>query len=174
MAETFAQIFSVGGKSNSLGRTDEVIAVVLQDPRLTEELYACLFNSDPWVRMRAADALEKVCRHHPDWLSPFIPRIQQELAQQTQPSIQWHIAQIYAQVQLSGAQKRVAIDWLKSLLSTTNIDWIVAANAMETLMQFTKEGAFPLRDMTALIAIQQKHASKSVVRRATKLLATLT
>lgn len=174
MAESFAQILSAGGKTNSLGRNGEVIAAILQDPLLIEDVYTCMFDPDPWVRMRAADALEKVCRQHPERLAPYIPRIQQELAGQTQASIQWHIAQIYAQVPLRNDQKRIAIDWLKGLLATTDVDWIVAANAMQTLVQFTKQGSFPRDDMVALIALQQRHKSKSVVRRATKLLATLT
>lgn len=173
MAESFAQILSVGGKTNSLGRNGEVIAAVLQNPPLIEDVYTCMFDPDPWVRMRAADALEKVCRQHPERLAPYIPRIQQELAGQTQASIQWHIAQIYAQVPLRDDQKHTAIDWLKGLLATTDVDWIVAANAMQTLVQFTKQGSFPRDDMVALIALQQQHKSKSVVRRATKLLATL-
>jgi hypothetical protein len=53
----------------------------------------------------APDALEKVCRQHPDWLEAFIDRFSNDLATSTQPSIQWHLAQIYREVDLTPAQK---------------------------------------------------------------------
>ena len=98
-----------GGKTNSLGRVNEVIEIVLQDKSRLEELYSCLFNDDAWVRMRAVDAIEKVCRVSPDWLEPYIDRFLDELAVSTQPSIQWHLAEIFGEVDLTGPQKERVI-----------------------------------------------------------------
>lgn len=173
MTEKFKDMLTAGGHANSLGRVNDVIACVLADKHRLQELYDCLFNEDAWVRMRAADALEKICREHADWLLPYIDRIAKDLAASQQPSIQWHIAQIYRQVSLTPKQKRSAIHWLADLLSSKDIDWIVAANAMDTLAYFTKEGSFSRDTMLSLLQIQQQHASKSVVRRANKWLTTL-
>lgn len=170
MSESFAEILLVGGKSNSLGRADEVIELVLADQTRLEELYACLFNEDAWVRMRAADCLEKVCRVHPEWLLPYVDRIASDLLSSNQASIQWHIAQIYRQVNLTPDQKLVAINWLKQLLSSVEVDWIVSANAMDTLAQFVQDGSVAKSDLKRLLEIQLHHKSKSVVRRADKLL----
>lgn len=173
MRQNFSDVLAVGGKSNSLGRVNEVIDAVLQDKSRLHELYDCLFHEDAWIRMRAADALEKVCRVHPEWLLPYIDTLSNELATSTQPSIQWHLAQIYSQVTLTDQQKHAIIRWLKQLLSTTNVDWIVAENAMKTLLQFTKDGSFPIADMISLLKMQQQHASKAVVKRATASLVAL-
>ncbi len=170
MAESFAVMLAVGGKSNSLGKVNEVIEAALREKSRLDELYNCLFNEDAWVRMRAADALEKVCRQQPSWLKPYIDRFADELAVSEQPSIQWHLAQMYGEIELSGEQKRFAINWLKQLLSSPEADWIVAANAMDTLMQFTKNGDFPKSEMLSLLNIQRQHKSKSVIKRAEKLL----
>ena len=170
MKETFAEILAVGGKSNSLGRAAEVTEAVLQDQTLLEQLYRCLFDEDAWTRMRAADSLEKICRVHPDWLLPYVDRFATDLATSEQASIQWHLAQIYRQVDLTSTQKSFVIDWLKGLLSSTEVDWIVAANAMDTLTQFMQDGSVPKSDLEALLAIQLQHKSKSVVKRANKLL----
>ena len=166
-------MLAVGGRSNSLGRTDEVIALVLADRGRLDELYGCLSEDDPWLRMRAADALEKVCRRHPGWLSPYLDRFHREFAASGQPSIQWHLAQIYRQVELTGEQRRTAVDWLAQLLRGAHLDWIVAANAMDTLAQFTRDGAFPPAELRSLLEVQLGHRSKSVVRRAGRLLADL-
>lgn len=169
MKEAFADVLAVG-KPNSLGRTDEVIEAVLQDKSKLDELYSCMFNEDAWVRMRAADALEKVCRQHPEWLLRYIDKFQAELATSNQPSIQWHLAQIYGQVDLSPEQKQKAIRWLENLVSTVEVDWIVAANAMDTLVQFAKDGSVPEKKVISLLQVQQGHKSNAVVRRADKLL----
>lgn len=171
MAETFADILAIGGKTNSLGRTDEVIEVVLSNDNRLSDLYNCVFNNDAWVRMRAVDAIEKVCRQHPEWLTPYVDRFQNELASNNQPSIQWHLAQMYSQLNLNEQQKLIAIHWLKDQLSTVEVDWIVSANAMKTLVQFTNDGTIPIDDTVALLGVQQNHKSNSVVKKANKFLA---
>lgn len=170
MKETFAEIFSIGGKTNSLGRANEVIEIVLKDKRKLEELFSCLFVENAWVKMRAADSLEKVCRLHPERLLPYVDRLQDEAVLDPQPSIQWHLAQIYAQLGLTPKQKIKAINWLESLLSSTDVDWIVSANAMKTLVQFCIDGSVPVQDTISLLKIQKNHRSKSVVKKANKLL----
>jgi TPR repeat protein len=168
MIEKFARMLIEGGKTNSLGRADEVIKTVLADKTRLDELYGCLFEQDAWVRMRAADALEKICRVHPEWISPYVDRLQKDFSGDAQPSIQWHIAQIYAQVALTDPQKAAAIVWLQRLLATKDIDWIVSANAMETLAQFVEDGAVARTDFVKLVQVQQYHKSPSVVKRAKK------
>lgn len=173
MIERFAEMLLDGGHANSLGRVNEIIELVLHDSSRIDELYGCLFDDDAWVRMRAADALEKICREHPTWLLPYIDKFQQELWQSTQASIQWHLAQIYEQVELTDQQRYAAQQWLASLVSKKDVDWIVAANVLDTLMKFTNDGTFPRDDMIALLKVQQRHKSNAVIKRAAKHLATL-
>ena len=162
-------MLSVGGKSNSLGMVNEVINKVLKDRTLLDELYDCMFSIDPWVRMRAADAFEKVCREHPKWIEPYISRIQAELSDiSQQPSIQWHLAQIYQQVNLTTEQKQNALSWLTELLSSNEIDWIVAANSMRALAYFTQNGDYPKDKLVSLLRIQLNHKSNTVVKKANK------
>jgi hypothetical protein len=174
MAEKFVEMLAVGGKSNSLGRVNEVIELVINNKDRLAELFGCVFDDDAWIRMRAVDAIEKICRIHPEWITPYIDKFSQELAPKSQPSIQWHLAQIYSQVSLTSEQKNFVINWLKNLLSTKDVDWIVSANAMVTLVQFTNDDSFPRDEMAALLKIQQKHKSKAVVKRANKLLDEIT
>ncbi len=142
----------------------------MEDKVLLDKLYACMFSEDPWVRMRAADTFEKVCREHPDWIEPYIDRLQTELSTTSQPSILWHLAQIYPQVQLTTDQKQFALAWLTKLLSTSDADWIVAANAMQALAYFTQKGDYLTDDLIRLLTIQRSHKSKAVVKKANKLI----
>ncbi len=61
VAESFAEMLQ-GGHPNSLGRTEEVVGVVLADRARLEELFATIADPDEVVRLRVGDALEKVCR----------------------------------------------------------------------------------------------------------------
>lgn len=171
MSEKFTEMLRIGGHANSLGRVNDVLQVVLTDKSRLPELYNCLFDDDAWVRMRAADALEKICRVHPDWLVPYVDRFIADLAASTQASIQWHLAQMYAQVELTAEQKQAVIAWLKALLSTKEVDWIVSANAMDTLAAFTRDGSFPVAQLTPLLEVQKQHKSNAVIKRANKLFA---
>lgn len=170
MKESFKEILTEGGESNSLGRANEVIEIVLNDSSRLDELYDCLFNEDAWVRMRAVDSVEKVCRVHPEWIAPYVDRFQDKLSSSNQPSIQWHLAEMYGEIELTSEQKTFAISWLKKLLSSTEVDWIVAANSIKTLAQFAQDGSFPNSELVPLLKIQQKHKSSAVIKRANKLL----
>ena len=166
---------SVGGKTNSLCRVPEIIDEALSDKALLDELYRCMFSLDPWVRMRAADAFEKVCRLRPQWIEPYLDAIQADLSDATQQaSVQWHIAQMYRQVQMTKSQKQYALRWLTKLLSSDQLDWIVSVNAMKTLMHFTSHGDYPKDELLMLLKIQLKHKSKAVVKKAQACITDLT
>ena len=173
MQESFEHILIAGGKSNSLGRANEVIAIVLSDTTRLGELYDCLRHEDAWVRMRAVDSLEKICRIHPEWVEPYIDSLIRDFSSSTQPSILWHLAQIYAEVTLASGQKVTVVRWLKNLLSSPVIDWIVAANAMETLVAFTRDGTVGKSEAAALLRVQRLHKSDAIKKRAEKLLGQL-
>jgi hypothetical protein len=57
-----------------------------------EELFASVTDPDELVRMRAGDALEKICREQPGWFVPHLDRPLDEIGAIEQPSIQWHVA----------------------------------------------------------------------------------
>lgn len=158
------------GKKNSLGRAPEVVETVLRDHSRLEELYQTISHEDAWVRMRAIDAFEKVCRRQPGWIVPYVDRIQSDLALSTQPSIQWHVAELYMQLELTDKQKREAIQWLKDRVETTEVDWIVASNTLSALAYFVKKGDVSEPIFRSLAEVQLGHASQAVRRRAQRLL----
>ncbi len=83
-----------GGHPNSLGRTEEVVGIVLADHARLEELFATMANPDAVVRMRVGDALEKICREQPGWFMADVDRLLGDLGHIEQPSVQWHVAQM--------------------------------------------------------------------------------
>ena len=53
-----------GRDRRTIGRSDKVAAILSRNPELFPQLIAGLWAVDPLVRMRAADAVEKVTRQH--------------------------------------------------------------------------------------------------------------
>ena len=138
--EVFADVLTAGGRSNSLGRAREVVDAVLADRARLAELWACIGHDDAYVRMRAIDSFEKVVNEQPAWADPYVSRIVDDLTASRQPSIRWHVAQLFPQVQLDDEQRERAIVWLRARLATTDVDWIVSVNCMRALLNFHERG----------------------------------
>lgn len=164
--ESFADVLTEGGRSNSLGRAGEVVEAVLADRGRLDELWACIGHEDAYVRMRAIDSFEKVVNEQPAWVDPYVPRILDELTASGQPSIQWHIAQLFPQVRLGDDQRERAIGWLMARLATTDVDWIVSVNCMRALLDFRERGDVGAGVLRSLFEVQGEHASKTVRHKA--------
>lgn len=167
--ESYEDILATGGKTNSLGRAGEVIDSVYSNPSRLDELFDCISADDAWVRMRAIDSFEKIVQERPEWAQPYLDRIFTDLVQSSQPSVQWHLAQIFSEVTLTHEQRDHAITWLKNKLKTTDVDWIVSVNAMKTLVYFYQKGFVAASELQRLFKIQEGHTSKSVRKKAAAL-----
>lgn len=53
-----------GGDLCSIGRAEEVVDDILRNPSLFAEVFEGMLHDDSCVRMRSADALEKVSSKH--------------------------------------------------------------------------------------------------------------
>ena len=94
MDETFEAMLT-GGHPNSLGRTVEVVDLVLADRERLAELYRCYFSADEVVRLRVSSAMKRVTIAHPDWAMDFMDRLQDEVAAIDQASTQWKLALLF-------------------------------------------------------------------------------
>lgn len=171
--EPFAAVLMEGGRSNSLGRASEVVEAVLADCGRLGELWACIGHADAYVRMRAIDSFEKVIATQPSWADPYVQAMLDDLTSSDQPSIQWHLAQLFPQVRLDDDQRERAIAWLQARLTTTDVDWIVSINCMRALLDFRERGDVEADVLRPLFEVQATHRSKSVRRKAGGFLADL-
>jgi len=161
-----------GGNPRSLADVAAVIEAVLDDPAQLEELFDCLFCNDPIVRMRAADGLEKIAGQRPELMIPYLERLLGDVATIKQPSVQWHLAQILAQVPLDPDQRQRAIKVLKRNLERSE-DWIVLTVTMESLALFAKDDAKLRHWLLPALRSRLADERKAVVKRADKLLKSL-
>jgi hypothetical protein len=141
-----------GGDRRSIGKSEEVVAEVLADARLFGALFECMLDDDPLVRMRAADAVEKITALRPDFLQPYKTRLINRVAKIEQQEVRWHVAQLFSRLELNKADRRAVVLILSEFLGDKSR--IVKTFSMQAL---------------ADIAAQDKQLRPSIVRQLEKL-----
>jgi hypothetical protein len=101
-----------GGDRRKIGRSDEVAAMVSAAPRLFPKLIAGLWSDDRLVRMRAADAAEKVTRMRPDLLQSHKKELLGLMQETRQQELRWHLAAMIPRMSLSPAELQLAVSAL--------------------------------------------------------------
>lgn len=98
-----------GGDRRSIGRANEIALLVLCQPVRLPELLACLHSHDVIVRMRAADAIEKISRQQAGMLDGNKVELLQLMEHAQQQELRWHLAQVIPRLSLSKAEQRRAV-----------------------------------------------------------------
>ncbi|HYG86552.1 MAG TPA: ACT domain-containing protein [Azospirillum sp.] len=101
---TLAQRLARGDRRTT-GDAPSVADEVAADPARLPELVECLFSPSAGIRMRAADALERVSRVVPRALDAYTDRLLTEVAAIDQAEVRWHVAQILPRLTLDEAQR---------------------------------------------------------------------
>jgi HEAT repeat protein len=173
VTEPFADMLK-GGHPNSLGRTEEVVGIVLADRARLEELFETMGDPDEVVRMRVGDALEKVCREQTGWFVPHVDRLLGDLGRVEQPSVQWHVAQMLRHLRsdLSRTQAQRAAELLQRNL-TRSTDWIVLNVTMDVLTDWANQDPSLAGWLTPELERLRQDERKSVAKRASKRLGEL-
>jgi hypothetical protein len=161
-----------GGDRRSLGRAAEVVALTLADATRIGELFACLLDADEIVRMRAADALEKVVRERPELGQPFVERLLADVAAIDQPSVRWHLAQLLRHVALTPSQRERAIAVLRGQLAASD-DWLVVNETLTTLASFARDDGQLRAELRQILSSRLGDGRRAVAKRAMTLLAGL-
>lgn len=137
-SESFEEMLT-GGHPNSLGRTIEVVDIVLADSTRLSDLYNCYFSADEIVRLRTSNAIKRISLENPEWLIPYIDKLISEISNINQPSAQWTLANLFQTLSIfmSESQRNSSKRILQKNLET-HTDWIVLNNTMDTLSKWAE------------------------------------
>lgn len=105
-----------GGDRRMIGRSDQVAAMVAEAPELFPELIAGLWSEDALVRMRAADAAEKVTRKKRELLQPYKKELLGLMAETEQQELRWHLAAMVPRLLLNTKQRNLVTTLLVGYL----------------------------------------------------------
>ncbi len=95
-----------GGTLRSLGNSADAVALVSARPEEFPSLIEFLWDADPVVRMRAADAAEKITRERPELLQPYRRELLGLLEEAQQQELRWHLALMVPRMKLSSSDSR--------------------------------------------------------------------
>ncbi len=119
------------GDKRSIGPANRVASMVLEKPKLIAVLFLGMEVENPLLRMRCADAIEKVTRKAPRLLQPYKRKILGTLSKIEQKEVQWHVAPLLARLSLSSIEESSAVGVL--LDYTNDRSSIVKTMAMQAL-----------------------------------------
>jgi predicted thioredoxin/glutaredoxin len=60
------------------------------DPPLFEIVFDGMLSDDPLIRMRSADAIEKITAKRPEYLQPYKEKLIKQIAKSEQQEVRWH------------------------------------------------------------------------------------
>jgi hypothetical protein len=128
-----------GTDRRSIGRANEVVNEVLAEPRLFSIVFDGMLHANPVVRMRCADAVEKITRQHPEYLLPYKKKLIRQVAKVEQQEVRWHVAQLFSRLALSRNERRQVHGVLSGFLSDDSK--IVRTFAMQALSDIAERDA---------------------------------
>lgn len=158
-----------GGDLRSIGKSDEVVREILDNPSLFREVFEGMLNNDPIIRMRSADVSEKVSAKHPEYLQPFKYELINEISKIKQQEVQWHTAQMFSYIKINRKERDKIIKILVSYIKMTDSN-IVKVFSMQTLADFAeKDQGLNLR-IIKLVEEMMEQGAPSVISRGKKLI----
>ncbi len=158
-----------GDDLRSIGKADEVVQDILNDPSLFKEVFEGMLNKDPVIRMRSADAIEKVSAKRPEYLRPFKSKLINQISKIEQQEVRWHVAQMFSYIETSKIERNKIIKILLSYIETDESK-IVKTFSMQTLADFAEKDEQIKPRMINLIKGMIKNGSPAIISRGKKLL----
>jgi len=168
-----AKILSLldGEDRRTIGRSNEVAAIVANDPDLFRELIAGLWAPEPLVRMRAADAAEKVTRKHPELLQPYKKELLGLMRETKQQELRWHLAVMIPRIELNARERQIAVTSLSSYLEDRSS--IVKTFALQGLADLVKDEPSIQPAVLEILRDATGHGTPAMKARSRKLLVRL-
>lgn len=126
-----------GGDRRSIGKANQIAKLVLSEPKRFAELVQCLWDEDPIVRMRAADAAEKVTVKRPELLNPHKQELLGLLTEAEQIELRWHLALMVPRLKLIAPERQRAAESLLRYLEDRSS--IVRTFALQGLADLARQ-----------------------------------
>ena len=157
-----------GGDLRSIGRANEVAGDIEKNVSLFKTVFRGLYDSDPLIRMRSADVIEKVTRNRPELLLNHKKEIISILRNETQQEVCWHIAQMIPRLKYTPEEEKEIVDGLNKYLSHKSK--IVRVSALEALTDLAEKNQTIVKEVINTIRLHVKTGSPAIQARGRKLL----
>jgi len=157
-----------GGDRRSLGQANRVVTLVLNQRRLFPELIEYLWSDDGLVRMRAADAAEKISARRPKLLRPYKAELLGLAAETSQQELRWHLALMIPRLPLNRAENERAIAVFREYLLDRSS--IVKTCALQALAELSQSDPKLQSEIAGILERASRSGTPAMKARARKLL----
>jgi hypothetical protein len=157
-----------GGDRREIGRSDEVAAIVSNNSELFPKLFRGLWSDDRLVRMRAADAIEKVTRTSPKLLRPYKKELLGLMAESHEQEVRWHLAVMVPRLPLTPKERQRAALLLNTYLEDRSS--IVRTFALQGLADLAEKDASIRPNLIELLRESARSGTPAMNARSRKLL----
>jgi hypothetical protein len=157
-----------GGDRRTIGRSDQVAALVSKDPGLFPRLIAGLWSEDPLVRMRAADATEKVTRRNRKFLQPYKKELLGLMAEAGDQELRWHLAVMVPRLALNSKERKLAAFLLNGYLEDRSS--IVRTCALQGLADLARDDPSIRPSVIEILRESTRNGTPAMKARSRKLL----
>jgi len=129
-----------GGDRRSVGQVARVVRRATRHATVVPALVAALRSKPPLVRLRAADALEKISRRDAKPLASYRRQLTHAVTHTSDPVVRWNLIQVLPRI----THDRVAMRRLSRRLEVwflSDASAIVRVSALEAMVEFAKLNA---------------------------------
>jgi len=156
---TIRKLLAVGRRMDP-GRARDVAAMLLKKPRLVRQVVALLWDDDPGVANRAADALERASHTQPKLLAPWKDALLGRMADATENKLRWNLAFTIGRTALTVAETDRAAALLRSWLDDKSS--IVKTSAMHGLADLTRWNPALLPEVLDLLRLLSRSGTPAM------------
>ncbi len=157
-----------GGDRRSIGQANNIVKMVQENPACFKLLFQGFYESDPIIRMRTADAVEKVAAAAPELVIPYKQEFLALIRQIDQMEVLWHFAQIIPRLSLSVDEIRALYPTIVEYLSHSSA--IVKTSAMQCLYDLSLQEPSLLPATISHLQDGSKSPQKALQTRSRKLI----
>jgi len=157
-----------GSDRRSIGPADKVVRLIIKEPQRFRELIKCLWDENPVVRLRAADAAEKISSKKPRLLDRHKPELLGLLAEADQIELRWHLAAMIPRLRLTAPERQRAVAALDHYLNDRSS--IVKTFALQGLADLARDDAAQCGSVKQLLEDAVQSGTAAMKARARKLL----
>jgi hypothetical protein len=157
-----------GGDRRSIGRADEVSVAVSKNLATFPELIQGLWSNDALIRMRAADATEKITRSNPDLLQRYKGKLLILMAETKQQELRWHLAAMVPRLQLNLKERELVRCLLENYLQDHSS--IVKTCALQALAELATEHTSIRSEVIEILRQSGRNGTPAMKARSRKLL----
>jgi hypothetical protein len=158
--ETIRSMLAMGRNRLHGGRAREVAALVLRKPRKAGQLIECLWDNDPGLANRAADALERATHHRPTVAAAWTESLIGLMAEAEQNKLRWNLALLVPRLDLGVEEARRVAVALRSYLDDRSS--IVKTAAMHGLAALTRHDPKLLPEVLDMLRILSRSGTPAM------------